>query len=218
MIKQRLTIVFLSLVFSLSLSAQNIHVQVSGNPLRPIYKSAVFSNIKSGFGFSAEFAAGFDHLQIGVETEGTISFESFLGAIPDTSFSVNNTFSGVFLRANFSSIPAYRLGFVTKVGVGYFQDNVVREVREEDNLTVAYPDRILGVNAGIGFSGPIKKRFHWEFMYQLSYHQRPELNMESLKIVSHNAWQNIFKLGISMNLIFGKTKRRADEMISGRGF
>lgn len=214
----RLLLVILGLIFTLHLSAQNIHLQVNANTLRPNYKSPIFRNIKSGFGIDAEFAAGLDHIQIGVETQGTVTFDSFLGGIPDTSFSANNTFSGVFLRANFSSIPAYRLGFVTKVGIGYFQDEVTREVVNQPDLTVEYPDKIVGINAGIGVSGPIKKRFHWEFMYQLSYHQRPELSTEDLKIEEHNAWQNVFKFGISMNLIFGKAKLKADQMISGRGF
>ncbi|MFT4762842.1 MAG: hypothetical protein ACI9XO_002686 [Paraglaciecola sp.] len=211
-------ILLIGILFTINLAGQNIHGQLNFNTLRPSYKTPILENIKSVVGFSAEFATGFDHLQIGIETRGGIVLESFLGAIPDTSFSVNTSFSGIFLRANFSSIPAYRLGVITKIGIGYFDDEVTREIVEQDDLVLAYPDKIMGVNAGIGFSGPIQKRFHWEFMYQLSYHQRPELNTEELTIDKHNAWQNTFKLGVSMNLIFGKVKKKADEMISGRGF
>lgn len=216
---KRYFVLVIGLFFTINLSAQQLHVGLYYAGLRPNYNTPLFKKkMKGGGALGGKIAVGTDHVQLGIESENALSFESFLGEVSDTAYQIDNTFNGVFIRANFGSIPAYRLGFVTKIGVGFFEDELTEEIINQDNITVSYPDKMIGVNAGIGVSGPIKKRFHWEFMYQVSYHQRPELVIAELTIPKHNAWQNAFQFGISMNFIWGKTKQEAETMISGRGW
>lgn len=211
-------VIILGILCGMDLFGQQLHFQVFYAPMRPNYNTTLFDNIRNGGVWGGKFALGTNRIQLGIESENAFSVPSILGEIPDTSYQIDNTFIGGFIRANFSSIPAYRLGVVTKIGIGYFEDKGTQEIVNQENFTFSYPDKILGFNAGIGLSGPIKKQFHWEFMYQLSFHQRPEIVMEDLIIPKHNAWQNAFQFGISMNFIWGKAKREAEAMISGRGW
>lgn len=214
----RYLLFFVVLASTLNLSAQNLHAQLDFSTLRAAYKTPIFKNVINGGKLSGQLAIGFNHLQLGVESNVGIATESFLAAKPDTTFQINTAFSGVFLRANFSSIPAYRLGLVAKIGIGWTDEEAVRVIVNQEDAVLPYSGKVVGINTGIGLSGPIQKRFHWEFMYQLGYHQRPELVSEGLTIPKHNAWEHNFKFGVSFNVIWGKTKREADAMISGRGW
>lgn len=208
----------MGLIGDSQLLAQHVHMQLHINSTRALNKVDVLSEVVNGIALGGQLAVGTNRFQVGVEAENGFSVRPFFGEIPDTTFESTSSFLGGFIRANFSSIPAYRLGFVAKIGAGLYEDDLTRMIVGEENMTIRYPKKILGYNAGIGLSGPIKKRFHWDFMYQLNYHQRPDLNTPELQIDQHNAWVHAFKFGMSMNLIFGKTKQQADEMISGRGW
>lgn len=207
-------------LFSGILSAQNLHAKLYVAPLRTVYKAKIFDKNTNGGVGGLRLAFGLDRYQIGVEMEGGISTPTFTVEedAERAGYQVENSFQGIFLRANFSSVPIYRLGVIAKIGAGYFSNQVKRELNGGIDFQLDYPDRILGYNVGIGVSGPIRRWFHWDFMYQVNYHQRPVLVFDSILIEQHHAWQHAFQLGVSLNLAFGKTKERADNMIRGRGY
>lgn len=208
----------LFMVCTVNSYGQNFHAQLYFSNLRPNYKAPILSNLIRGVGLGGNLAIGTNRYQIGIESEEQSAFLPFFGDIPDTSFQIQTSSFGGFIRANFSSIPAYRLGLVAQVGMRYFKDEINRQFAEAPDFSIAYPNKIRGWSAGIGFSGPIKKQFHWEFMYRFSYYQRPEITVQELIIPKHNVWQHALQFGISLNLVWGKAKREGDEMIKGRGW
>jgi len=202
------------------LSSQNVHFKTYYAPMRTVYKAEIFKKNVNGGVVGFRLAVGADRFQIGVESEEGLSFPAFSVEenMQQIAYFVENTYRGLFLRANFSSIPIYRLGVIAKLGGGYFSDTLKRETNGQIDLSLEYPDRIFGFNAGIGVSGPIRRWLHWDFMYQFNYHQRPEIIFDNNPVEQHSAWQHAFQFGISANLVFGKTKERAQEMTRGRGY
>lgn len=188
---------------------QNFHAQLFFGGIRSGYKAAVFTPNPTGLSLGGRLAVGFDHVQLGVESEALSLDLTRSGTDLDTIYGIASSYRGLLVRANFSSVPAYRLGVVTKIGFGQFADTFEQQINGE-SISIDYPERIWGGNVGLGLSGRILKTFHWEFMYQLGYHKRPALAVEQWRIEAHQAWEHTFQFGLSINLVVGRAKRKAD--------
>ena len=157
-------------------------------------------------------AGGHEHVQVGFEYRQNITHPSF--DIFSQRHEFEETYKGLFLRGNFSSLPAYRFGLVLRAGAGYYESTQNHYVLPGEVLNEKIEfERQLGYNASIGVSSPIYTILHWEIGYQFNYVNRPEDSLFPEK--TYNASYHSFQMGLSLNLVFGNTAKKCRRVISG---
>lgn len=155
-------------------------------------------------------AGGHEHVQLGVEYRQNITHPAFEYDTHREEF--DETYQGIFLRGNISSLPAYRFGLILRAGAGYYEtsQNYYLLPNEALENEINY-DRQLGYNFSIGVSSPIYTILHWEIGYQFNYVDRPENGVFNK---TYNAAYHSFQLGLSVNLVFGNTAKKCHRVIS----
>jgi len=154
-------------------------------------------------------AGGHEHVQLGAEFRKNITHPAFATELVKEEF--DETYKGLFLRGNFSSLPAYRFGLVLKAGAGYYEttQNLYTLPGESLNQSLDY-EKVLGYNAGIGISSPIYTLLHWEIGYQFNYIDYSTVDTNPVYKGSYHS----FQMGLSLNLVFGNTAKKCRRVIS----
>ncbi len=207
--KAQLLFVFL---FTISfLNAQQLMLEIYSGVNATAYEPKQYDETQWHVPIGIRLAGGHEHVQIGVEYRQNITHPAFATELIKEEF--DETYKGLFLRGNFSSLPAYRFGLVLKAGAGYYEasQNIYAIPGDALSASVDY-DRTLGYNGGIGISSPIHTLLHWEIGYQFNYVDRPEVLNTS---ASYNASYHSFQMGLSLNLVFGNTAKKCRRVISG---
>ncbi len=207
--KAILTIIFLTTFFLLH--AQQLMFEVYSGINATAYDSDILNNETKWYppiGF--RIAGGHEHVQLGIEYRKNIDHPVFDG-IQRIEF--EETYQGLFLRGNFSSLPAYRFGLVLKAGAGYYEARQNNYSLPSETLEQSLDlERQLGYNAGIGVSAPIYTLLHWEIGYQFNFVERPDALASD---VTYRASYHSFQMGLSLNLVFGNTAKKCRRVMGG---
>ncbi len=197
------------------------------------YSQQLFVEAYTGYNFTAydvkdvdqgqhlpigfRLAGGLEHVQLGGEYRQHLTHPEFTYANSSGEDYLrqefDETYYGGFLRANLSSLPAYRFGLILKAGAGVYDLQ-----RTDFSLPVDEPkggeefDKKLGFSGGIGVSAPIYTLLHWEIGYQFNY-------VKPMGITSgedFTAAYHSIQVGLSLNMVFGNTAKRCRRVISSR--
>ncbi len=208
--------------FALNINAQQLFFEVFSGYNLTAYDAKDYNEQQGYVPIGARLAGGLEHVQLGVEYRQNITDAEFLILDETTGDEIrkdifNESYYGGFIRANISSLPAYRFGLILKAGAGYY--NTKREAFSLptdaiDRLLSHEYDKTLGFNGGIGISAPIYTFLHWEIGYQFNYVQRDAVETLDFQIEKHNGFYHSFQMGLSMNLVFGNTAKRCRRVIS----
>ena len=218
------TVLFLLLCLAAGspLIAQQLFVEAFSGGGRTVYELRPYSDDPSWLvPVGARIGGGLEHAQIGVEYHQTVYHPNF--DIPnDLQFPTDfvrreeyeQTYYGLFLRGNLSSLPAYRFGLIFKGGVGYYTSTLNQFSLPNESLqTTVELDRKLGYNGGIGISSPIFQQLHWEIGYRFHYVERdPILALGQAQILRTS--YHTFEIGLSGNFVFGNTEKRCRRVMS----
>lgn len=197
-------------------SAQQLFLEAFSGGGRTVYEARPYSDAAEWLvPVGARVAGGLEHAQLGVEYHQTVAHPTF--DIPNdlqfpTDLVRRETYElryvGLFLRGNISRIPAYRIGLIFKAGAGYYTATLQQRSLPDERLeqTVEF-DRRLGYNGGIGTSIPIYQQLHVELGYRFHYAERDALASLGQRDRIRTSYHT-FELGLSGNLVFGKTARR----------
>lgn len=208
--KATLTTLFIS-TFLLYCNAQQLFFEVYSGINATAYAPTQYEQTQWYPPIGVRVAGGHEHVQVGLEYRKNIGHPAFdLGAVK-TEF--EESYQGLFLRGNFSSLPAYRFGLVLKAGAGYYEARQNNYSIPGEALSQKFDlERQLGYNAGIGISAPIYTLLHWEIGYQFNFVERPEaLAPDSNFQASYHS----FQMGLSLNLVFGNTAKKCRRVIGG---
>ena len=200
------------------IDGQNLHLTSWLGYNRTAYNLTGFESAQSYLTYGGLVAFGKEKFMFGAEYETQLTDPSF--EIKDQNDIViqkdqfSTTYYGGLIRFNTAKVPAYRLGLILKAGVGVYdiQKNVFALPDDKLTETITYPNKVLGLNASIGFSAPIYRFFHWELHYQFNYANRPELD----NIPSYNAIHHSIRLGLSLNFVFGEAARRSKKVLESK--
>ena len=206
--------------------AQQLFVEAFSGGGRTVYELRPYSDDPAWLvPVGARIGGGLEHAQIGVEYHQTAYHATF--DIPNdlafpTEFTsreeYEQTYYGLFVRGNISSLPAYRFGLIFKGGVGYYTTTINQFNLPDQALQANFElDRRLGYNGGIGISSPIFQQLHWEIGYRFHYAERdPVLALGQQQRI--RASYHTFEVGLSGNFVFGNTEKRCRRvMTSFRG-
>ena len=204
---------FLLSLFILSLqsgNSQQLLFEVFSGVNATAYDKPQYNDTQWYVPIGIRLAGGHEHVQLGIEYRQNITHPAFNFDLYKDEF--EETYKGIFLRGNFSSLPAYRFGLVLKAGVGYYESTQNYYDLPSDVLNQKFEyKRQLGYNASIGVSAPIYTVLHWEIGYQFNYVERPE---DALLSKNYNASYHSFQMGLSLNLVFGNTQKKCRRVIS----
>ena len=159
-------------------------------------------------------AGGFERIQAGIEYHTDLKAARFDGpVIEERKTDFTTTYIGGLIRANISSLPAYRFGLVIKAGAGQYKTKTEFFDSSTESRPTATIDRdaTFGFNAGLGISAPIYTLLHWElgYMYHhVNYDEVPAQDAPSYLGAYHS-----FQLGLSLNLVFGNTAKKCRRII-----
>jgi len=205
--------IFLSLFcfYLQTIFAQQLMVEVFSGVNYTAYDTKQYNEGQWYVPIGVRIAGGHEHVQIGVAYRKNITHPAFDTDLSRKEF--EETYKGIFLRGNFSSLPAYRFGLVLKAGAGYYEAVQNAYTLPTETLDLSHDfDRALGYNVGLGVSSPIYTLLHWEIGYQFNYVERPEIvNVSN----AYNASYHSFQMGLSLNLVFGNTAKKCRRVISG---
>ena len=202
--------------------AQQLFVEAFSGGGRTVYELRPYSDQPAWLvPVGARLGGGLEHAQIGIEYHQTVVPATF--DIPDDlTFPTElvgreeyeQQYYGLFLRGNFSSLPAYRFGLILKGGVGYYTATIHRYALPDQTVRTTFaPDRRLGFNGGIGISSPIFQHLHWEIGYRFHYAERdPVLALGQERRI--RASYHTFEVGLSGNFVFGNTEKRCRRVMS----
>lgn len=206
--KKAISLFVFFLTFSFSYTQQLMLEVYSGGNVTA-YDAKQYDESQWNVPIGIRLAAGHEHVQLGVEYRKNITHPVFDFDLYKDEF--EETYKGLFLRGNFSSLPAYRFGLVLKAGAGYYEATRNIYVAPNEILESSFDfDRSLGYNAGIGVSSPIYTLLHWEIGYQFNYVDRPEQGINA----GYKASYHSFQMGLSLNLVFGNTAKKCKRVIS----
>ncbi len=203
---------FLSIFLFLSflVSAQQLMFEVFSGVNSTAYDLPEYNEAQWYVPIGIRLAGGHEHVQLGAEYRQNITHPAF--ELNDYKDEFEETYKGLFLRGNFSSLPAYRFGLVLKAGMGYYETTNNYYILPSEILDLKTDiERQLGYNLSIGVSSPIYTILHWEIGYQFNYVNRPET---SLIPNAYNASYHSFQMGLSLNLVFGNTAKKCRRVIS----
>ncbi len=205
-------LILISFLFSISqLSAQQLMLEVYSGVNATAYDPPQYDATQWHVPIGVRIAGGHEHVQAGIEYRKNITHPAFDTEVLREEF--DETYKGLFLRGNFSSLPAYRFGLVLKAGAGYYEATQNRYALPAESLSESLEfERAVGYNAGIGVSSPIYTLLHWEIGYQFNYVDRPEIAGFSS---AYKASYHSFQMGLSLNLVFGNTAKKCRRVIGG---
>ena len=198
--------IFLSLLFSLPISAQQLYLEGFAGRNRTDFDIPPFEQSPQWFSTAGgRFAFGADHVQLGGEYHQFISEptwqEDDVLLSGETKF--ESTYYGAFLRAKISRYPAMRFGLVLRAGGGIYNTTRLSTV---PNLarTVEY-DQTFGFNGGVGVSIPLMRPLMLELGYNYYF-----VDYDAIEgtIAAMNGSYHSIQAGLSFNFVFGK---RADD-------
>lgn len=209
----------LGLMLSLNLSAQQAFLEVFSGYNFTAYDLDELSESQGYVPIGIRIAGGFEKFQIGLEYHQNISNPTFnqqdLNGVNMLRTEIETTYKGALLRLNLSSLPAYRFGVVVKAGAGFY-DQEFKTFLLPEETSVDIPDSYepkVGFNGGIGISAPIYTLLHWEIGYM--YHMIKWDANNNQSIPSYNGHYHSIQVGLSLNLVFGKTKASCARKIKG---
>ena len=210
---------FFALVFfvlSDLVSAQQLFVEIFSGYNKTVFELEKYSSSAHFFPIGGRLAGGLEHVQLGVEYRQNLSNPEFAfkdNAEPPKAIQIDEfdmQYYGAFLRGNVSEIPAYRFGLILKAGAGYYNHTLISHNLITDQTTKHTYEKLLGFNGGIGISSPIYALLHWEIGYQFNLVRHPALD----GIPAYNAYYHSLQVGLSMNFVFGNTKKRCRRVLS----
>ncbi len=212
----------------MSLPAQQLFFEISSGYNITAYEGATYSE---GVGFvpiRARVAGGFEHVQLGVEYNRDLTkpeFEFFDEATGDLigRQEFDNSYYGLFVRANLSSLPAYRFGVVFSAGAGFYDSEPLFTTLPDGNVVPNEGlEPTIGYNARVGISSPIYANLHWEIGYQFNYVNFEKDAAGILLAQAFQPYYHSFQAGLSLNLVFGNVEKKCRRVISsgksGRGW
>lgn len=203
---------FIFCVSIYTIQAQQLMLEVYSGINATAYDWADYDQTEWHVPIGVRLAGGHEHVQVGVEYRKNISHPAFTSENSLSKVEFQETYKGLFLRGNFSSLPAYRFGLVLKAGAGYYETTQNSYIPPSESLEQRLDfERVLGYNAGIGISAPIYTLLHWEIGYQYNYIDHPESNINPAYKGSYHSIQ----MGLSLNLVFGNTAKKCRRVISG---
>lgn len=193
----------------------------------------LFFEAHSGYGFTAfdleeveqdnfvplgfRLAGGFEHVQFGGEYHTWLKSAELKTDIQNQEFRTDfkQSYYGGLARVNISSLPAYRIGLVLRLGAGVY--NMERETVSLPDEAVVSPkvefDSQFGYTGGIGVSAPIYTLLHWELGYTFHYVKWDE---QAAVPKAYNGFSHVINIGLSLNLVFGNTAKECRRVISTR--
>jgi len=185
---------------------------------RTNYKDEERSSSQDFLTYGARLAGGLPHVQLGAELEKSLTGAEFSLEEGSRREIYRSDYVGAFLRIKLSSLPAHRFGLVLKAGAGFYDTSV--ELRFPGNPALdiqgSYPDKALGYHFGIGFSSPLYRTILWSLTYQFNGYKREALSLGNQALPAYTANHHSLQLGLSVNLVFGEARRRADEWLAPR--
>ena len=209
------------MLMGITLQAQQLFFETYSGYALTAYEIPEFNESQGFVPVGFRVAGGLEHVQLGVEYQRNITNPSFIMVDDVTKIETREEFEksyfGGLLRANISSLPAYRFGFVVKAGAGKY--NVSRRVYEnpgESQLgdAIEYTPN-WGFKAGIGISSPIYTLLHWEIGYQFNAIKWD--GMQDMGVPDYNGYYHSIELGLSLNLVFGNVAKRCRRVIESGG-
>ena len=207
------------LFFHFTLPAQQVFLEVFSGYNFTAYELEAFDQTEGYVPIGLRIAGGFEKVQLGVELHQDISNPRFVSSDETGTETLRtefiNQYKGGFVRVNFSSLPAYRFGLVLKAGAGLYETERKSYLLPGENLLSIAPsyEPTLGFNGGIGISAPIYTLLHWEIGYM--YHM-VKWDAVAVPIVdSYKGHYHSIQVGLSLNLVFGKTKAKCHRLIKG---
>jgi len=220
---KKLLFPLLLIFLSFEMNAQQLFFEVSSGYNLTAYEGSTYSSAAGYVPIRARLAGGFEHIQLGAEYSTDLTTPEFNLTDPASGVLLGrqefeNSYYGLFLRGNLSSLPAYRFGVVLSAGAGFYnteprQFNLLEEVtNKEDFLNI---DQAIGYNFRIGISSPIYTNLHWEIGYQFNY---VDYDKDVNGILLDQAFQpyyHSFQAGLSLNLVFGNVEKKCRRVISG---
>ncbi len=215
------TILFLS-VCSFESKAQQLLIESYSGFNIPNYSPENISE-KTGYApLGIRLAGGIHHAQVGLEYfQGLKAADyTYLADANDEirELSFTNSYRGIFFRGNASSLPAYRSGFVLRLGAGYHDIEINDNNPEKPGGTLLNLDKVPGYNVGVGISNPIYSILHFTFSY--NYHLVVTDDLTDLVLIDNgiNLNYHSIQVGLSVNLVFGNTRKKCRRIIeSERG-
>ena len=219
--KNHFLLLLTCLLTSFSSQAQQLFFEVSSGYNLTAYDLLKYNEAEGFVPIRARLAGGLEHVQVGIEYEENITHPTFQFTDPVsnslTADEFVNSYYGAFIRANISSLPAYRFGLVLSGGMGRY-NTTFNNYDLPDEKPLAAPivyEPMLGFNGRVGISAPIYTFLHWEIGYQFNYVKReamPLLGLEEYDALFHS-----FQIGLSMNLVFGNVAKKCRRVISSGG-
>lgn len=217
---------FYSLLFiaaAYGLQAQQLYFEVSSGYNLTAYEGASYSNSAGFVPIRTRLAGGLEHVQVGLEYSTDITRPEFNFADDSGTLiarqEFENSYYGIFVRGNLSSLPAYRFGVVLSAGAGFYnteprQFDLVNEVTidKKDFLNI---EQALGYNFRIGISSPIYTFLHWEIGYQFNYVNFEKDVDDVLLEMPFQPYYHSFQAGLSLNLVFGNVEKKCRRVMSG---
>ncbi|MEM9919925.1 MAG: hypothetical protein AAF990_17645 [Bacteroidota bacterium] len=207
---KKLTVFALSLLFAFPLFSQQLFFEAFSGYNLTAYDLEGFESQEGYIPLGFRIAGGFEHIQFGAEYHKDITHATFDQGDFRTEFT--NEYYGGLIRANISSLPAYRFGLVLKAGAGLY--NTSRQnysLPSEEVLGEALEyDPQFGFNGGIGFSSPIHTIVHWEMGYMFHYVKYDALQAGA---PGYSGFYHSFQAGFSINLVFGNVAKSCRAII-----
>ncbi len=195
-----------------SLRAQQLIVE-AGSSISSTRYEAPYQQSSRFFNVGASVAGGWHKCQVGIKYERSIIHPTFtleVNQVPFGKDRFEDQFVGLLIRTKLARYPAARTGLVLKGGAGLHQTTLTFN-DPSGTLSISHQyDPYLGVFAGGGLSFPIGRYLMLEAAYEYHYAHRPDIaNFRQ----AHRASYQSFQLGISYNMVFGKTKQRYNDII-----
>ncbi len=206
------------LLLSSYLLGQNLLLETYGGFNRTNYKDEERSGNQDFYTYGARVAGGLAHIQIGAELERSLTGAEFNLQEGNRREIYRSDYAGAFLRVKLSSLPAHRFGLVLKAGAGFYDTEVELQFPDNPSLNIqgSYPEKALGYHFGIGISSPLYRTILWSLTYQFNGLKRESLDLGGTPLPAYDANHHSLQLGLSVNLVFGEARRRADEWLAPR--
>ncbi|MEO1628514.1 MAG: hypothetical protein AAFV25_25430 [Bacteroidota bacterium] len=207
---KKLSVIAIACLFAFPVLGQQLFFEAFSGYNLTNYNLEGFDDQEGYIPLGFRLAGGFEHIQFGAEYHRDITNATFDQGDFKTEFT--NEYYGGLVRANFSSLPAYRFGLVLKAGAGLYNTSRQRlSVPASDPIGEAVEyDPQFGFNAGIGFSSPIHTIVHWEMGYMFHYVKFDPLQAGA---PGYDGFYHSFQAGFSINLVFGNVAKACRSVI-----
>ncbi len=206
--------------FSFNLFAQQLFVEAFSAYNLTKFDHTDYSTQSGYFPIGFKIAGGHEHVQGGLEYHTGITnseFEVFETNGSGSNHKFEQSYYGLFVRGNLSSLPAYRFGLIGSMGVGYYSPTRKIYALEGEGSEIGSAleyEKNIGYNFYIGVSAPIWAQLHWELGYQFNAIKRQEL--VEFGIPEYGANFHSIHVGLSGNFVFGNTEKRCRRVYKSR--